>query len=88
MSDWYLPFCNPADLSAVRETMGPFGFSLTSVAGREGLAAGSVYVWGEDGSLWSLPITALSAAMEGARISGMALAQAVLDLARVLAAYR
>lgn len=87
MSDWGLLFCHPADLPAVREAMGPFGFSLLSAVERPGLAEGSVYVVGDVEDYLALPIAALQPAMEAARIRGVPLAEAVRRLARVLAAF-
>ena len=85
MSDWGLLFCHPSDVPAVREAMGPFGFSLLSVVERPGLAGGSVYVADDVEGYLALSIGALSTAMEAARIGGVPLAEAVRSLARVLA---
>jgi hypothetical protein len=90
MDDWHLLFCHPDDLPAIREAMGPFGFSLLSAVERSGLSAGSVYVMGVVGDYASLPIAALRTAMEAARLTPppCSLADAVRALASVLTAYR
>ena len=89
MSDWYLQYCSPVDLLAVREAMGPFGFSSLSVVEQPELAAGSVYAVGDVEDYAVLPIGALRTALEAAALNPTLVpADAVRALARALAAYR